>query len=157
MIRVLFVCTGNICRSPAAEGVFLALAKRRGLADRVTAESAGTGSWHIGEAPDARMRAAAARRGIDIGDQRARQIKADDFRTYDYIVAMDRGHLGRLTRLCPPEEAHRLRLFLDPVPDAGTADVPDPYFGGGKGFERVMDLAERGAAALLDEIEEKHF
>jgi len=157
MVRVLFVCTGNICRSPAAEGVFRSLVAARGMHDRIETDSAGTSGWHVGEPPDPRTQQIAAARGFDLGGQRARQVRHDDFMLFDFIVAMDRGHARRLSALCPPGEAHRISLFLERLPDAGTLDVPDPYHGGGDGFERVMDMVERGAAALLDEIMEKHF
>lgn len=156
MVRVLFVCTGNICRSPAAEGVFRGLVAARNLDDRIAVDSAGTGSWHVGEAPDERMRETARLRGFDLSAQRARQVRQDDFATFEFIVAMDRGHMRDLTRLCPRDERGRLSLFLERVPAAGTLDVPDPYYGGDTGFETVMDLVEAGAAALLAEIEASH-
>ena len=155
-INVLFVCTGNICRSPAAEGVFRSIVDARGLGDRIGVDSAGTGSWHVGEPPDARMQEAALRRGVDLSAQRARQVRGDDFMAFDVIAAMDRGHLQQLTQLCPPGENQRLMLFLERVPDVGVLDVPDPYYGAADGFEAVMDLVERGAAALLAEIENTH-
>lgn len=156
IVNVLFVCTGNICRSPAAEGVFRALVDQRGLADRIGVDSAGTGSWHVGEPPDERMQETALRRGVDLSAQRARQVHRDDFGAFDVIAAMDRGHLRELAQICPPDQGHRLTLFLEKVPDAGTHDVPDPYYGAADGFEAVMDLVERGAAALLAEIEANH-
>lgn len=156
MVRVLFVCTGNICRSPAAEGVFRSLVAARDLGDRIAADSAGVGSWHVGEAPDERMQETALRRGFDLSAQRARQVRPRDFETFEFIVAMDQGHMRELTRLCPKDERGRLSLFLERVPQAGTLDVPDPYYGGEHGFEMVMDLVEAGAAALLAEIEAGH-
>ena len=152
-VSVLFVCTGNICRSPAAEGVFRSLVATRGLSDSIAVDSAGTGSWHVGEPPDARMQEAALRRGVDLSDQRARQVRGDDFNTFDFIAAMDRGHMRELTQMCPPSETHRLTLFLERVPEVGILDTPDPYYGAADGFEFVMDLVERGASALLDEIQ----
>lgn len=157
MVRVLFVCTGNICRSPAAEGVFRSLVAARGLHDRIEIDSAGIGGWHVGEPPDPRTQQTAAARGIDLSGQRARQVRPDDFALFDFLVAMDRGHAQSLSEQCPPGETHRISLFLERVPDAGTLDVPDPYYGGGDGFERVMDMIEKGAVALLDEIADKHF
>lgn len=156
IVNVLFVCTGNICRSPAAEGVFRSLVEARGLANRISADSAGTGSWHVGEPPDGRMQEAALRRGVDLSEQRARQVHRGDFTTFDVIAAMDREHLRDLTGLCPPDQNHRLTLFLERVPEVGILDTPDPYYGAADGFEFVMDLVERGAAALLDEIEADH-
>lgn len=157
MIRVLFVCTGNICRSPAAEGVFRSLVSARGLHDRIETDSAGTGAWHEGEPPDQRMQETAAARGFDLSPQRARRVAPDDFTLFDFIVGMDRSHMQRLSALCPTAESHRLSLFLERVPEVGTLDVPDPYYGAGDGFDRVMDMVERGAEALLHEIVEAHF
>ena len=144
MKRVLFVCTGNICRSPTAEGVLRHLASARGLALHV--ESAGTGDWHVGQPPDERALHHARRRGYDLSAQRARQVRAADFETFDLIVAMDRGHLRALLRHCPPEHRAKVRLFLE------GEDVPDPYFGGAEGFEQVLDLVEAACRSLLEEL-----
>ncbi len=152
MPAVLFVCTGNICRSPTAEGVFRALLEANGLAEEVAVDSAGTGSWHVGEPPDARAREAALRRGIDIADQRARQVQVEDFDRFDLVLAMDEGHYQQLQRLCPDNQRHRLRLLLDFAPALGTRDVPDPYYGGPDGFETVLDMIEAAGAGLLAEI-----
>ena len=152
MTSVLFVCTGNICRSPTAEGAFRTLLAANGLAASVAADSAGTGSWHVGEPPDARAREAALRRGIDISDQRARQVRAEDFDRFDLILAMDQSHFQQLQRLCPDSQRHRLRLFLDFAPAFGIRDVPDPYYGGPDGFEIVLDMIEAANAGLLAEI-----
>jgi low molecular weight protein-tyrosine phosphatase len=151
-VGVLFVCTGNICRSPAAEGVFRAAVEAAGLTDALAIGSAGIGAWHVGEPPDRRMQAAARQRGIELAGQRARQLKDADFTRFDLLLAMDRGHLDDMARRCPPDAAHRVRLFLDLVPAFGLKDVPDPYYGGPRGFEDVLDLVEAGAAALLEEI-----
>ncbi len=152
MQSVLFVRTGNICRSPTAEGAFRALLEANGLSEAVVVDSAGTGSWHVGEPPDARAREAALRRGIDIADQRARQVQVEDFDRFDLILAMDEGHHQQLQRLCPDDQRHRLRLFLDFAPALGTRDVPDPYYGGPDGFETVLDMIEAASAGLLAEI-----
>ncbi len=152
MVKVLFVCLGNICRSPTAEGLFRDLLRRHGLDDRIAVDSAGTGAWHVGSAPDRRAQAATLRRGIDISNLRARQARADDFESFDYVVAMDRENYRDLRRLCPPGREDRLHLFMDFAPRAGTRDVPDPYYGGPQGFEDVHGLVEEASAGLLDHI-----
>ncbi len=151
-VRVLFVCTGNICRSPTAEGVFRAMVEAVGLADAVEVDSAGTSGHHAGEPPDARSQQAALARGIDLSGQRARQLRTDDFDRFDFVVGMDRGHQRELLELCPKSESHRIRLFLDHAPQVATLDVPDPYYGGLGGFDHVLDLIEAGAAGLLQEV-----
>ena len=143
-MKVLFVCTGNICRSPTAEGVLRTLAEQQGV--QVWVESRGTHDYHVGEPPDERAQRYALRRGYDLSAQRARHVADEDFYRFDIIVAMDRGHLHLLERACPPEHRHKLRLFV-----AGR-DVPDPYYGGPAGFEGVLDLVEEGCRQLLDEI-----
>jgi len=145
-VRILFVCLGNICRSPTAEGVMRHLLRERGLDDRVTVDSAGTGAWHIGEPPDSRSGEAAQRRGITLGGA-ARQVRGADFDDFDLLVAMDRANLRELLRLAPDDEARtRVRLLL------GDEDVPDPYYGGPTGFDDVLDLVTAGCERLLDEV-----
>lgn len=156
MFRVLFVCSGNICRSPTAEGVFLDLVRARGLENRIAADSAGTGAWHQGQAPDARSQQTALARGIDISSQRARAVEAGDYTAFDLIVAMDSGHFQSLRRDCPSPRADRLRLFMDYAPETGVTDVPDPYYGAGDGFARVFDMIEAASHGLLRDIEAKH-
>ncbi|MBF0373160.1 MAG: low molecular weight phosphotyrosine protein phosphatase [Alphaproteobacteria bacterium] len=154
MVKVLFVCTGNICRSPSAEGVFRALLKAEGLTG-IETDSAGTHGYHIGEPPDPRSCQAALARGVDLRPLRARQVEARDFRDFDLVVAMDRGHLAHLEKLCPPAERHRLALFMTFAPGHGTRDVPDPYYGAGDGFERVLDLIEAGSRGLIAHLRER--
>ncbi len=155
MVKVLFVCMGNICRSPTAQGVFTGLLRRHGLEGRVLVDSAGTHAYHVGSAPDPRASAAAAKRGADLSSQRARKVAAEDFVTFDYILAMDRDNLEILEALCPPEQRDKLRLLLEFAPDTGVDEVPDPYYGGVAGFERVLDLIEVAAEGLLREIGER--
>ena len=152
-MRVLMVCTGNICRSPSAAAVFDYLAKDMQLGTDVRADSCGLHSYHVGERPDSRAVAAATSRGISVPTTPARQIQTEDFATFDLILAMDRGHLSELNRRCPPAHAHKLRLFLEAVPE--TADVPDPFYGRAQDFAHALDLIEAGARAWLTEIANK--
>ena len=157
MIRVLFVCTGNICRSPTAEGVFRALADAEGLGEAIEADSAGTHGYHVGDAPDTRAQAAAARRGIDLSGQRSRLFGAGDFETFDYVLAMDRMNYRTLSTVCPAHARGRLSLFLDFAPSLGLDEVPDPYYGAEVGFEEVLDIVEAASLGLLAAIREAHF
>lgn len=152
VVRVLFVCLGNICRSPTAHGVFRAKVREQGLQQRVQIDSCGTGDWHIGHPPDARAAAEAAARGYDIGDLRARQVQATDFRDYDYILAMDEQNLADLRALCPDDYPGYLGLFLPFDPAASVTEVPDPYYGGEEGFALVLDMVEAASDGLLREI-----
>lgn len=147
--RVLFVCLGNICRSPTAEAVFREQLRREAAGLAVEVDSAGTHGYHAGEPPDARAIAAAARRGIDMSDLRARMVEPADFERFDLVLAMDEQNLRRLHRLAPAEHRHRLRLFLEYAPGLGRRDVPDPYYGGETGFEEVLDLVEAASRGLL--------
>jgi protein-tyrosine phosphatase len=151
-MKILFVCLGNICRSPTAEAVVRRLLASEAPDLHVQVASAGLGSWHVGEPPDSRAQAAAKRRGVDMSTIRARQVSRDDFTRYDLILAMDRQNLVELQRLAPPGYRERVRLFLE-FGDANEIDeldeVPDPYYGGDAGFERVLDLAEAAARGLL--------
>jgi len=147
--RLLFVCLGNICRSPIAEGVFASVAAQSGNGGLFELDSAGTGAWHIGNPPDPRAIAAAARRGIDLSGQRARQVRARDFSDFDLLLAMDMDNQAELLSLAPGEHRGKVRLFLDDAPQLGSSEVPDPYYGGEHGFEEVLDLVEAGSRALL--------
>ena len=151
--RVLFVCLGNICRSPTAEGVLRGLVERRGLAGAIEIDSAGTGSWHVGEGADGRMRRAAEARGYRL-ESRARQVRAEDLERFDLVLAMDRDNLADLEALNGGARPN-VRLFSDFLPAGSPPDVPDPYFGGEAGFDRVIDLIERGAPAILDALLEE--
>jgi protein-tyrosine phosphatase len=148
--KVLFVCMGNICRSPMAEGVFKQLVKQAGLEDVVRAESAGTHAFHNGEAPDKRSIAAAAKRGYDISEQRARRIKDKDFEDYDMILAMDWENLALLQQTAPKIHHHKIQLLMRYATEHETATIPDPYYGGIQGFEQALDYVEDACTGLLD-------
>lgn len=148
-VKVLFVCMGNICRSPMAEGVFKYYVREAGFAERILCDSAGTHDYHVGEPPDLRAQRAAAKRGYDLSGLRARRVEKEDFEVYDYVLAMDRLNYRTLERLCPPRHATKLRLFLEFGPDSAGHEVPDPYYGGADGFERVLDMVEPAARGLL--------
>ncbi len=152
---VLFVCTGNICRSPTADGVLRQKVIASGLADCVTVDSAGTTDYHVGEPPDDRAQAHALRRGVDISTLRARQVQPADFDRFDLIVAMDDSHLNALRRQCTPAQAHKLRRFTAFCTQHTSHDVPDPYYGGAQGFEHVLDLVEDGCDGLLASIQKQ--
>lgn len=156
-IGVLMVCMGNICRSPMAQGVFEHLVAEAGLAPMFEIDSAGTHAYHVGEPPDRRAQETALRRQIDLRSQRARQVEVTDFSRFDYVLAMDRQNLTALQRLCPPEHQHKLSLYLDYAPHIGEEEVPDPYYGGPSGFERVYDMVEAAGRGLLDHIGQRHF
>jgi protein-tyrosine phosphatase len=146
-MKVLFVCLGNICRSPSAEGVLRAIAAREYPGLSLEVDSAGTADYHVGEPPDRRSICAARRRGYDIAELRARQVAASDFSSFDYVLAMDRANLGDLERIRGRGRAH-VGLFMAFTPGAAD-EVPDPYYGGVEDFERVLDLCETGARGLL--------
>jgi protein-tyrosine phosphatase len=154
-MRILFVCMGNICRSPTAEGVMRALVREAGLEEEIEVDSAGTGDWHVGSPPDSRSSEAAARRGVTLTGA-ARQVSPDDFDEFDLIVAMDRANLRALRGLAPGAEAReRVRLLreYDPAASGGVdLDVPDPYYGGERGFDDVLDLVEAACRGLLDQV-----
>jgi len=141
---------GNICRSPTAEGVFRSRVAAAGLADAIRIDSAGTHDYHIGNTPDARSQQFAARRGYDLSTQRARQVAAGDFSQFDYVLAMDHDNLARLQAACPPQHRHKLGLFMQFARNSPSEVVPDPYYGGGTGFDRVLDYIEDASDGLLD-------
>ena len=150
--RVLFVCMGNICRSPTAEGVFRHQVTRSGLDGRVLIDSAGTHGYHVGAPPDARSRRHALRRGYDLSALRARQVAPADFGSFDLILAMDHDNLAWLREDCPPAHQDKLRLLMDFAPAGGQGVVPDPYQGGEAGFEAVLDLVEQACGGVLEHV-----
>lgn len=154
-LRILFVCMGNICRSPTAEGVFRAQVKAAGLSDRITTDSAGTHGYHIGDPPDPRSIKAAVARGIDISDLRARMVRFDDFERFDLVLAMDRQNHEALTTLYKSEMPERLRMFMEFAPELRRSEVPDPYYGGAAGFDHVLDLCEAASRGLLTHLKAK--
>ena len=150
--RVLFVCMGNICRSPTAHGVFEARVREAGLSDRVEVDSVGIHSYHVGAPLDPRSQAHAIRRGYDLSAQRARQLTARDFETFDLVLVMDWDNLALAEELCPPQHAKKLRRFAEFFQRHNSPVVPDPYQGGSRGFEQVLDLVEDGSAGLLAHV-----
>ncbi len=156
MVRVLFVCMGNICRSPTAESVFRALIEREGLTSDIQADSAGTHSYHVGDPPDGRTIQAAARRGVDLSRMRARKATSRDFHDFDYVIAMDEDNARHLRGLMPVDADTRLEMFLDFAPERPEREVPDPYYGGGDGFENVLDMVEAASMGLLADIRARH-
>ena len=152
MIRLLFVCTGNICRSPTAEGVFRHLLSKKNITDRVEVASAGTHGYHVGEAPDQRAQRAATRRGYDLSRIRARKVVPQDLDYFDMILAMDRNALESLRLICPVELQSRLGLFMDYSEAFEGDEVPDPYYGSGQGFDLVLDMVEDAGRGLIDKV-----
>lgn len=152
MIKVLFVCLGNICRSPTADAVFNKMVADAGLTDAILVDSAGTGSWHIGYPPDRRATEVAATQGYDLSPLRARQISVEDFDKFDYILAMDGANLSAMLAMCPEQHWHKLSLFLNFAPALEEADVPDPYYGEEEGFHLVLDMVEAASAGLLAQL-----
>jgi len=155
-VKVLFVCMGNICRSPTAEGVFRHLVKQEQLENFIETDSAGTHAYHVGEPPDRRAQLTATNRGIDISDLKARRVHEKDYEEFDYILAMDRDNLEILMAQTPKHLAERISLFLDFAEDHPESEVPDPYYGGPKGFERVFDMVNEAALGLLRDIQSRH-
>lgn len=155
MIKVLFVCMGNICRSPTAEGVFRHILRQKKLDDQVEVDSAGTHGYHAGEAPDQRTQRAAAVRQYDLSDMRARKVATQDLEYFDLILAMDHNNLGVLKRICPPDKHDRLGLLMSYSKNFDDDEVPDPYYGLGHGFDLVLDMIEDAAHGLLESLERR--
>jgi protein-tyrosine phosphatase len=157
-VRVLFVCMGNICRSPTAQGVFRKLVEEAGLLDRIEIDSAGTHAYHVGEPPDRRAQETAMRRGIALSDLRARRVEPEDFERFDYLLVMDQDNYHHMSALCPEGcgMERRLMLLMDFAPDMRMREVPDPYYGGTGGFETVFDMVEAAAEGLLEDIRRRH-
>ena len=151
-VSVLFICTGNICRSPTAQGVFEHRVTAAGLRGKIFVDSAGTHGFHVGRQPDERAQRAALRRGIDLSRQRSRRIVAEDFTSFDYLIGMDHDNMRALHAACPQAYSDKLALLMAFVAAADVEEVPDPYYGGSRGFEQVLDLVEQAADALLDHV-----
>jgi protein-tyrosine phosphatase len=151
-IKVLFVCMGNICRSPTAEGVFTKLVDDKGARNRFLIDSAGTHAYHVGESPDSRAQQTARRRGINLSTIRARKVHSDDFEHFDYILAMDSDNYHILLDASPSEYQHKVKLFLEYAPDRHETDVPDPYYGGPDGFEHVFDLVADASEGFYNSV-----
>jgi protein-tyrosine phosphatase len=147
---------GNICRSPTAHGVFRSLVHKHGLQGRVLIDSAGTHAYHVGSPPDRRAQETAARRGVDLSDLVARRVDESDFSNFDYVIAMDQENYMSLSRKCPDAHVDKIYMFMDFAPEMRTREVPDPYYGGAAGFERVYDLVHAAAEGLLDDIRRRH-
>lgn len=152
MIKVLFVCMGNICRSPTAQGAFEKVVKDAGLEKKILIDSAGTHAYHVGESPDTRSQMAAKKRNLDLSKQQARKVSLTDFEEFDYILAMDSDNYSSLRIRCPQEYLYKIQLFMDYAPENGFKEVPDPYYGGEKGFELVLDLTMSASKGLLETI-----
>lgn len=156
MVKVLFVCMGNICRSPTAEGVFRHVVNQADLSDKIHIDSAGTHAYHVGNPPDARAQETARRRNIDLSSQRARKVQANDFHQFDYVICMDHNNHADLEHICPVGQEERLSLFLDFATQYNETEVPDPYYGGAQGFEHVFDMVEDASRGLLSAIKDKY-
>jgi len=156
-VSVLFVCMGNICRSPTAEAVFRHYVENAGLTRYIRIDSAGTHDYHLGDPPDLRTQRAAQQRGYDMSGLRGRQVDAGDFMRFDYVLAMDRANLAILQSLAPTGSDTQARLFLEYARHHAGREVPDPYYGGADGFERVLDMVEDAAEGLLQHIRQRHF
>ena len=154
-VRVLFVCMGNICRSPTAEGVFRYLVSEQGLAEKIETDSAGTHAYHVGEPPDGRAQSAARQRGVDLSDLRARRVMLGDYESFDYILAMDEGNYEILISQSPAHAKPKIRMFMEFASERTEKEVPDPYYGGQKGFDIVFDMVEAASKGLIDDIKKR--
>ncbi len=161
MPAILFVCMGNICRSPMAEGVFRHLVREAGIEEKAAAgilcDSAGTAGYHVGDPPDPRTVRTAARHGVDLSGQRARKIQQRDFEIFDHVLAMDEDNLSGMMQICPPDLRPKIALFMDHAPALGLTEVPDPYYGGQDGFEYCYELVRQAAEGLLGKMISDHF
>jgi protein-tyrosine phosphatase len=155
-VKVLFVCMGNICRSPTAEGVFRHIVQQNGLGSLIHTDSAGTHAYHVGNPPDQRAQQTARGRGIDLSDLRARKVEGRDFENFDYVLAMDKDNHYMLSEICPIGYEDRLFMFMDFAPNLPHQEVPDPYYGGQRGFEDVFDMVEEASRGLLGHIQKHH-
>lgn len=155
-VKVLFVCMGNICRSPSAEAVFRNMIIRNNLLERVEIASAGTHDYHVGNPADRRSHDAAAKRGIDLSNHRAQQLKEIHFKEYDYILVMDEANYRAVMKICPLGASEKVHYLMDFAPQLGLREVPDPYYGGPEGFDHVLNLVEAAAAGLFSEIRERY-
>lgn len=155
-VKVMFVCMGNICRSPTAHGVFRKLVEDEGYSDDIYIESSGTHAYHVGEPPDTRAQQTAHQRGIDLSDLRGQRVKLSDFAEFDYILPMDQDNYDILLSDSPKEHREKIMMFLNFAPAITVSDVPDPYYGGAGGFDQVFDMVEAGSRGLLDDIMQKH-
>ncbi|MDH5230714.1 MAG: low molecular weight phosphotyrosine protein phosphatase [Gammaproteobacteria bacterium] len=155
-VKVLFVCMGNICRSPTAHGVFEKMVEQAGLSHTIKVDSAGTHAYHVGEQPDRRAQATALTRGFDLSYQQARRVTRADFSEFDYVLAMDADNLSNLLNMADEQLHDKIQLFLDYAPHLNFSEVPDPYYGGQNGFEQVFDMVEAAAEGLLEHIRDKH-
>jgi len=155
MIKVLFVCMGNICRSPTAHGVFESMVKEAGMVADIEVDSAGTHAYHIGETPDTRSAQCAKKRGFDLSYIKARRVEVSDFEYFDYVLAMDNDNLSILESMCPTQHKNKVCLFLDYAKERAESEVPDPYYGGPNGFDHVFDLVEAASKGLLEDIQKK--
>lgn len=153
-IKVLFVCMGNICRSPTAEGVFSSLISSEKIADRFSIDSAGTHAYHVGDAPDLRAQKAAKDRDVDLSSIRARKVIVGDYEDFDYLLVMDQDNYQILMEFCPEQYQHKVKYFLEFAPQLNTLEVPDPYYGGKYGFERVLDMVEDASVGFLNSLKQ---
>lgn len=155
-VKVMFVCMGNICRSPTAHGVFRQLVEESGYAHDIYIESSGTHAYHVGESPDRRAQQTARSRGLDLSDLRAQKVRSEDFENFDYILAMDYDNHSILDSQCPQAHKPKLHMFLEFAQGVSETEVPDPYYGGASGFDHVFDLVENGSRGLLTDIINQH-